>query len=616
MARERHDVEALLASAATLAPTERIAFILRRCGSDTAMLRDVETRLRSLPDTDPTTQSPPGSDEDSTGGIGASHEAEPDESTRATAAISVGAFRILRKIGAGGMGEVFLAWDDRLGRRVALKRLRQKDGLTSSMLLHEARTAAQLNNPNIATVHDVVDADGRLHIVMEYLEGETLARRLKHGPLARAEVVEIARQMAKALVFAHDHGVLHCDMKPGNVFVLPDGTVKVLDFGLARFFHAPYLHAGDAGGLSPSLRAAGTLAYMAPEQILGAPLDPRTDIFSLGVVMREMLTGNAGEAAADAPSGSAGPLSLEDVIGRATAWEPAARWQSVAELVEALRQPAIAESRRISALSYARTRDAVRIAYARAGSGTPLVYVRGWISHVDHMLLDENFRALFDGLSARHDVVRFDCRGNGLSERVSRDITLESLTLDLEAVLDACGMERAAIFATCFGGPIAIEFAARHPDRVRALIVDGSFAVGRTLASPAKRMLLRKGLQTIPDAAFLILSYLTSPTTVGRGYRNPQVAREMISPATAAALYDLAFRIDVTDSARRVTAPTLIMHRTRSAAVPIERGRELAQLIRTSQFLELPGSGHNPWDEDPLTVLRIISDFLAEPAND
>jgi pimeloyl-ACP methyl ester carboxylesterase len=151
---------------------------------------------------------------------------------------------------------------------------------------------------------------------------------------------------------------------------------------------------------------------------------------------------------------------------------------------------------------------------------------------------------------------------------------------------------------------------------VRVLIIDGSFAVGRKLASPAKRLLLRKGLQTVPDAAFLILSYLTSPSSVGRGYRSPQVAKEMIAPATAAALYDLAFRIDVTDSARRITVPTLIMHRIMSSAVPIECGRDLAQLITTSQFLELPGSGHNPWDEDPETVLRILSDFLAESAEE
>jgi pimeloyl-ACP methyl ester carboxylesterase len=168
------------------------------------------------------------------------------------------------------------------------------------------------------------------------------------------------------------------------------------------------------------------------------------------------------------------------------------RWQSAAAIVDALRQPTVAESRHTSTVAYVRTRDGVRIAVARSGSGPPLVYVRGWISHVDHMLLDDNFRTLFEGLSARNEVVRFDCRGNGLSDRVQRSIHLDDLVRDLEAVFEECGLERAALFATCFGGPIAIEFAARHPDRVRVLIIDGSFAVGRKLASPAKRLLLRE----------------------------------------------------------------------------------------------------------------------------
>jgi serine/threonine protein kinase len=612
MARERHRVEALLADAARLAPDERVAFIERECGGDTAMLRDVDTRLRSQPADAGTARSPLRDDDTLPETADPEFGVEPDDTTRPHDSTRVGAFKILSRIGSGGMGEVFLAWDDRLGRRVALKRLRQKVGLSASMLLHEARAAAQLNNTNIATVHDVVSADGRLHIVMEYLEGETLARRLQRGPLVRVDIAAIALQMAKALAYAHDHGVLHCDLKPGNVFILPDGAVKVLDFGLARYVHAPHSRPADIEAASPSFRGAGTPMYMAPEQMLGASLDARTDIYALGVVMREMLTGDPLPAPIDT---SAGPQSrqspLEEAIGRATAWEPTHRWQSAAQLVEALRQPTIAESRRFSAVSYVRTRDAVRIAYVRSGSGPPLIYVRGWISHLDHMLSDGNFRMLFDGLATRHHVVRYDCRGNGLSDRAQREIALNDLTLDLEAIFDDCGIQRAALFATCFGGPIAIEFAARHPERVTALVIDGSFAIGHKLASRAKRMLLIKGLQTLPEAAFLILSYLTSPTTVGLSYRNPQVAKEMISPATAAALYDLAFRIDVTASAARITAPTLILHRTKSSAVPVECGRELARLIPGAQLLELPGSGHNPWDEDPLTVLRIISDFLA-----
>jgi pimeloyl-ACP methyl ester carboxylesterase len=230
------------------------------------------------------------------------------------------------------------------------------------------------------------------------------------------------------------------------------------------------------------------------------------------------------------------------------------------------------------------------------------------------MTSDPHFRELFDALARNNDVVRYDSRGNGLSDRVQRTITLADLTTDLAAVFDGCHIERGTLFATCFGGPIALEYAATFPERVSALVIDGSFAVGRKLASRAKRLLLRKGLETLPDAAFVILSYLTNPGSVGRSYRNPAIAREMIDASTAAALYDLAFQIDVTAAARKITAPCLILHRSNSSAVPIALGRELAGLIAHSQFIELPGSGHNPWDDDPQPALGAISDFLRQHA--
>ena len=143
-------------------------------------------------------------------------------------------FRVLQKIGAGGMGEVFLAVDERLGRRIALKRLRPNADFAPALLLHEARAAALLNHPNIATVHDVAETDGRLHIVMEHLVGETLASRLRRGANPTAEAVRIATEVARGLAHSHSHRLLHCDLKPGNIFLLEGGAVKILDFGLAK----------------------------------------------------------------------------------------------------------------------------------------------------------------------------------------------------------------------------------------------------------------------------------------------------------------------------------------------------------------------------------------------
>jgi serine/threonine protein kinase len=589
---------AILDSALTVVPESRVAFVDRECGDDAQVRKTLDSILRLKSD--------------------AKQQIEP--STHGVVdPMRVGAFRVLQKIGAGGMGEVFLAVDERLGRRIALKRLRPNTDFAPALLLHEARAAALLNHPNIATVHDVVEMDGRLHIVMEYLIGETLANRLRRGALPPSEAVRIATEVARGIAHSHSHRLLHCDLKPGNIFLLAGGAVKILDFGLARHFRASVINdTPDRIETGWSLRAAGTPSYMAPEQLLGAALDVRTDIYGLGIVMREMLTGRLPPPTSD--DGPAQPRSsgdytqtpLDQVIARATEWDPAARWQSAGEVIDALRRPDVAEAHRVDPVFYVRTQDNVRLACTRTGKGTPLVYVRGWVSHIVHMASDENFRALFDGLASSNDVVRYDSRGNGLSDRVRGAISLDDLVNDLRAVFDGCHIDRGVLFATCFGGPIAIEFAVRFPERVGALVIDGSFAIGRKLASRAKRLLLRKGLETLPEAAFLILSYLTNPRAVGTAYRSPAVAREMIDPATAAALYDLAFQIDVSAAAGLLTVPCLILHRTNSSAVPVNLGRELASLIHHSQFIELSGTGHNPWDEDPRLVLSVISDFLRE----
>ena len=149
----------------------------------------------------------------------------------------VGPYRIVERLGAGGMGIVYLAEDPRLGRRVALKRVSDPALSTPdarSSLLREAAMAATLNHPNIATVYDVLDEDGRPYIVMEYVRGETLSAQLRRGPVSRDRALQIGSEIATALVEAHAHNVAHRDLKPGNVMITPDGFIKVLDFGIAK----------------------------------------------------------------------------------------------------------------------------------------------------------------------------------------------------------------------------------------------------------------------------------------------------------------------------------------------------------------------------------------------
>ena len=213
---------------------------------------------------------------------------------------SIGRFKILQPLGAGGMGEVFLARDPELRRNVALKRLKgfETDSPEARALtLREARRAAGLNHPGIATIYDVLESEGRAYIVMEYVEGESLAAWLGSGKMPLEDTLSVARQICDAMVSAHGQGIIHRDLKPANVVLTRDGKVKILDFGLAKR-HLPVTSASD-GSLDTTFtetiagegRLVGTPSYMSPEQLRGGPIDPRSDVYSFGVLLYEMIAG-------------------------------------------------------------------------------------------------------------------------------------------------------------------------------------------------------------------------------------------------------------------------------------------------------------------------------------
>lgn len=205
---------------------------------------------------------------------------------------TIGHYQVLEKIGAGGMGVVYRARDQRLNRDVALKVLppgKLGEDAPRKRFRKEALALAKLNHPNIGTVYDFDVQDDIDFLVMEYIPGETLGQRLAKGTLPEKEWISISLQIAAALEEAHEHGIVHQDLKPGNIMVTPKGQVKVLDFGLARL-----LDADAASELTATLTqtdGAGTLPYMAPEQLRGDPVDARTDIFAAGVVLYEMSAG-------------------------------------------------------------------------------------------------------------------------------------------------------------------------------------------------------------------------------------------------------------------------------------------------------------------------------------
>ncbi len=216
-------------------------------------------------------------------------------------------YRIEERIGSGGMGIVYRARDTRLQRDVALKFLPAAWSAD-----REARAAAALNHPNICTIHEIGEHDGRSFIAMELLEGRTLQQGLGVGGLGLGEVIEIASQVADALEAAHGKGIIHRDIKPGNIFITARGVVKVLDFGIAVMADSPDSRGGAA---------VGTRAYMSPEQLQGRAVDVRTDIFSLGVVIQQMAGGRA---------------AFDRILERCLANDPAARFGSAGELRAAL----------------------------------------------------------------------------------------------------------------------------------------------------------------------------------------------------------------------------------------------------------------------------------------
>ena len=280
-------------------------------------------------------------------------------------------YKILEKLGEGGMGVVYKAQDTKLGREIALKALPEefaKDRERLARFEREAKLLASLNHPNIATIYGLEESEGLNFLTLELVEGETLAGKLTSGPLKVKDALEMCRQIAGALESAHEKGIIHRDLKPSNIKVTPEGKIKVLDFGLAKAFEVAEV--GDAAGMDPyksptltvgSSRSGvimGTAAYMSPEQARGKALDKRTDIWSFGCVFYELLTGQQlfkGETTSDMVAGILKqepdwkalpkelPVRIRDLLRRCLQKDPNKRLHDIAdariEIEEAQSQP-------------------------------------------------------------------------------------------------------------------------------------------------------------------------------------------------------------------------------------------------------------------------------------
>ena len=345
-------VKRLFEAALERGAEQRSEFLNQACAGDRSLRVEVEALLVSYEQDKGFMESP---------AVAGAASSLLEEQTPSLIGELFGPYKILREIGRGGMGDVYLAEDIRLGRQVALKLLPTvftTDQNRLSRFQQEARVASSLSHPNVCVIHGVGETeDGRHYIVMEYVEGQMLSRHMAGARMKLAEVVDVATQIASALAAAHAAGVVHRDIKPDNIMLRQDGIIKVLDFGLAKLTEPEAL---DLEGSTRQLvetqsgMVQGTIAYMSPEQARGLPVDARTDIWSLGVVLYEMLAGQrpfegqtpgdmiaavlTNEPASLAQVVPEVPVGLQRIVRRCMEKQPDKRFQSAGDLAFALEE--------------------------------------------------------------------------------------------------------------------------------------------------------------------------------------------------------------------------------------------------------------------------------------
>jgi serine/threonine protein kinase len=363
MQKERwHQVEEIYDAALKRPPEGREVFLEEACAGDESLRKEIDSLLACQPEAESFIESP---------AIDLAAQAlARDRSAEASGDLTgrrLLHYTIRKKIGEGGMGEVYRAWDERLSRDVAIKSLPDifaGDSERLARLEREAKLLASLNHANIGAIHGLEESEGNRFLVLELVEGETLAARLKKGPLPLKETLDICRQIADGLEAAHEKGVIHRDLKPGNVMLTDGDKVKILDFGLAKTLHIESQATDAADSIAESMTKPGmilgTAAYMSPDQARGKNADRRTDIWAFGCVLYECLTGKRAFEGATITDTLASilnkepewqkipatvPLRVRDLVRRCLQKDPRERLHDIAdariEITEILSQPYI-----------------------------------------------------------------------------------------------------------------------------------------------------------------------------------------------------------------------------------------------------------------------------------
>ena len=558
--------------------------------------------------------------------------------------VIAGRYLIRRVLGEGGQKVVYLVHDTGLDRPCALSLIRAElvDPDQLVRLRREAQALARLGpHSNIVTIYDLGEEDGRPYFVAEYLPGGDLRGLLRtaDGPLPIERALALSQDVCEALAFAHGRSLVHRDVKPSNVWLSENGTAKLGDFGLALV--------SDRSRVTTSGAIVGTADYLSPEQAKALPLDARSDLYSFGCVLYEMVTGRTpfrGSSPLEVISqhvhaapiaarqrNPAVPTSLDQLLTQLLEKIPGRRPWSAVEVLNQLARvrlelPAGARagaagkaSPRRPKTRYAKNGD-VNIAYQVLGDGpTDLVCVPGWVSNLDHVWSEPSLARFYERLAAFSRLILFDKRGTGLSDQTAEPPGLEQRMDDVRAVMDAVSSRRSALFGASEGGNMCMLFAATYPERTIALITCGSFAKRvwdpeyPWAPTPTQRekwfRLIEEGWGGVVDLPTLAPSVANDENfrQWWAGY-----LRSGASPGAALALARMNTAIDVRHVLPAIRVPTLVFHRTGDLDVSVEEGRYIARHIPGAKLVELPGDDHLFWVGDQEPMLQAIEGFLRD----
>lgn len=575
-------------------------------------------------------------------------------------------YQLQEKLAVGGHGELFRGLDRTTGQIVVIKRIRPE--LVSSnpeymaRFQREGQILSELNHPNIVTMLSHFELDGQHHIVMEYIPDGSLRHLLERQPqLPLPQALTIALELADALSRAHHRQIIHRDIKPENVLLAADGSPRLTDFGLARLRH-------DNSLITQTGLFIGSPAYMSPEALRGEPLDARADIWSFAILLYEMLAGRRpftgeqitpvmvrilSEPVPDIRQFRPDvPPALAELLQRMLDKEPDKRIGSmrlVAAALEAIRDlhPATPIPYALSSspvtintlsfppvvplptpppqqIRYSISADGVRIAYAVVGSGPIFVKAANWLSHLEFDWESPVWRHWLTALSAQHTLVRYDERGCGLSDWDVSELSVDAFVRDLEGVVETLGLERFPLLGISQGGPVALSYAVRHPEKVSHLILYGTYSAGRfhRTYSPEQNEQAQTILQLIklgwgednPAFRQFFTTLFMPEATAEQMHWFNDLQRHSASPEMAYRLEEAFFHIDVRPLLQQVTTPTLILHAREDAVVPYAEGRQLATLIPGARFVTLESKNHILLENEPAwpRFLDEVQRFIAE----